>query len=151
MKHSITSLSETRELARTVIADLRVLPQQPSATVFGLSGELGSGKTAFVREFVAEAGGPAHVTSPTFVLIQQFPLSGQLPFKRVVHIDAYRIQEADELSLLSFEEMIADPTNLIFIEWPQQVQALLPANTYTIEFQLHADGTRTISIPKIGR
>lgn len=149
MQHSITSLSETRELARTLITDLRALPRQSRAVVFGLSGELGSGKTAFVREFVAEAGGPAHVTSPTFVLIQQLPLSGQLPFERVVHIDAYRLQKAEELSMLSFEQMVTDPANIVFIEWPQQVQKILPADTHIIEFQLHEDGTRTISVPEI--
>jgi tRNA threonylcarbamoyladenosine biosynthesis protein TsaE len=94
-----------------------------SAFVAGLSGHLGAGKTAFTKAVAAELGIPEVVTSPTFVLMKIYDISGsrETPFRRLVHIDAYRLEKPEELEALKWEQLVADPHNLIMVEWPENV------------------------------
>src|SRR3954467_6670495 len=80
--------------------------------VFGLVGDLGSGKTQFAKGFVAALGSDAEVTSPTFTLIHEYG-GGRLP---VFHFDLYRIENADELLRLGFDEY-TDGDGVCVIEW----------------------------------
>lgn len=150
MDYPVENLSETREVVRKLITSLQTISPRKSALVVGLEGELGTGKTAFVREFVSEIGRGAEVTSPTFILMQKFPISeNDIPFTEVVHIDAYRIEDPEELLVLSWEELIKNPRNLIFVEWPERVETILPPDALAIHFEFKDDGTRTISLPDL--
>src|SRR3989344_6041888 len=95
------------------------------ATVVALQGELGSGKTYFVQNFGKVLGVKEHITSPTFVLmnIYNIDLRG---FKRLIHIDAYRFEKEEELLVLGWEKLIENPDNIIFLEWPERVEGLIP-------------------------
>jgi len=88
------------------------------ATVIGLSGELGAGKTTFVQALAKVLRITEHVTSPTFVIARFYDVPAHPRFKKLVHIDAYRIEHESELRPLGYESLLADPGNLVVIEWP---------------------------------
>jgi tRNA threonylcarbamoyladenosine biosynthesis protein TsaE len=116
-----------------------------TATVIGLYGDLGSGKTAFVKAVAKRFGVLETVTSPTFVLEKIYKLSGQI-FSHLIHIDAYRLEEARELKQLGFSEPLKDPGNVIFIEWAERVEELLPKGARRIKFAFIDETTRDIQI-----
>jgi len=105
------------------------------ALVVGLSGHLGAGKTAFVKAVARALGIEESVTSPTFVIMKMYEIGGvesgegkiakvdgqPIQWKKLVHIDIYRLEKKEELVALKLEEIIADKDNLIMIEWPENV------------------------------
>lgn len=97
------------------------------ATVVALIGELGTGKTTFVQKFAKAYGIKEVVTSPTFVILKKY---GNL-----VHIDAYRLEHAEELQKLGVQELMKNPKNIIFIEWADRVKEILPPETIWINFK----------------
>lgn len=119
-------------------------PRPDGATFITLSGELGAGKTAFVKAVAAVLGVADMVNSPTFVLEKIYRLSGQ-KFKQLVHIDAYRLEAGSELPALGFDELMRDPDNLILLEWPEKVQSALPAAAARIALAVLPDGSRDLS------
>jgi tRNA threonylcarbamoyl adenosine modification protein YjeE len=107
------SEAQTIDLARQLASRVTI------GTVVTLEGQLGTGKTTFVRGLVAGLGGdPADVTSPTFTLIQSY--SGPMPLH---HVDLYRLTgaEADDLGL---EELATD--GVVAIEWPERLIRPIP-------------------------
>lgn len=121
-----------------------LLPRTDRATVVTLSGELGAGKTAFVKAAAKRLGVQEHVTSPTFVIMKIYDLEGQA-FKRLVHIDAYRLKGAHHLKVLGWDSLLGDPKNLIFVEWPEQAGDGIPADAVRITLRYSGDNERTIS------
>ena len=105
-----------------------------SALVVGLAGNLGSGKTTFIQGFARGLGIRHRLTSPTFLIIRSYEL-GIRNYKKLYHVDAYRIKKPKELSALGFKEIIADPKNIVLIEWANKVKRLLPKKTLWIQFK----------------
>ena len=138
------SLEETEQAAKEFVVG--VAPGD-RAVVVGLTGELGSGKTAFVKGVAKALGVGEIVTSPTFVIEKIYKLDGQT-FDHLIHIDAYRLEGAHELRAIGFEEIARKPKNLIFIEWPERVKEILPPQMAMIEFEVVNESTRTIRIKK---
>ena len=117
------------------------------ATVVGLSGNLGAGKTTFTQVLAHELGILGPITSPTFVLQKRYPVQSDLvQFDTLIHIDAYRIEEGRELQVLGFDEDLNNQNNLIVIEWPEHVADVLPENTQTLSFTVVDSDTRMINI-----
>lgn len=122
-----------------------LVPASTGATLVTLSGELGAGKTAFTKVLAKELGVTEAVTSPTFVLEKVYLLPDYGPFKRLIHIDAYRLKDGTELSALGFDEIMQDVGNLVILEWPEQVMDALPTPVAELRIDVMPDGTRTIS------
>ena len=143
------SLKETHALAERFITELAKRGKHKRALVVGLSGNLGSGKTAFTKEVAAVLGIKDTVQSPTFILerIYKIPEKSALAstFKHLVHIDAYRLEGVGELAHLGWAEIVRDPENLIFIEWPERVAAALPKGMMKIRFTFINEHTRKIA------
>lgn len=140
-------LSELSTIVKKVLA---ILPQTGnSATVVALSGELGAGKTTFVQALAKELGVKEIVQSPTYVLMKRYDIS-YLNFKHLIHIDAYRLNNAQEFAALRPEQFLTDPSNLVCIEWPERVQGALSKPDLTIKFSSEkaAEGERFIEIEK---
>ena len=116
-----------------------------ASVVVGLSGNLGAGKTTFTQQAAKKLGVTDAITSPTFVIMKNYPLENQ-KFENLIHIDAYRLESEKELEVLDFKEMISDPKNLIFIEWPEKVSGILPENMKTVSFEVVDEETREIKI-----
>lgn len=130
--------------AARFVADLT--PHKDAATVITLSGDLGAGKTAFVKGVAKAFGVHEHVTSPTFVIMKIYPLDGV--FKKLVHIDAYRLKGEHHLKVLGWEELLKDPHNLICIEWPEQVPQAMPPHAIRIALRYTGDDEREILYAK---
>ena len=120
------------------------------ATLITLSGELGAGKTAFVKAVARALGVEEGITSPTFVLEKISLLPPELghrmsKFRRLVHIDAYRLERGSDLAPLGFDELMQNSENLILLEWPERVADALPGVARHISFKMLPDGSREIS------
>lgn len=110
------------------------------ATVLALSGDLGSGKTTFVQGFFRGLGVRERAVSPTFVLMRRTRLTRK-KFKHAFHIDAYRVKKAREFSTLGIEEILADPQNVVLIEWAEHVKEILPRGARWVRFR-HGETSR---------
>lgn len=114
---------EKEKVAEAIL--LLVTPSLERATVIALSGDLGAGKTTLTQALAKQMGVTETVTSPTFVIMKEYiPLSS--PFRALVHLDAYRIEDEVELTPLRFAEKLRTPETLIVIEWPERISGVLP-------------------------
>lgn len=102
-----------------------------------LSGDLGAGKTTFTQGLLKGLGVKGPYTSPTFVVMKQYD-------KNVYHIDAYRIDEKDMLNL-GWKEIIADPKNVIIIEWAERIKKVIPGQAQWIKFEWIDENKRRIN------
>ena len=144
------SLKETENIAKIILKNIISLDKKKKkeATVLVCSGNLGSGKTTFVKKLAKVLGIKKGITSPTFVLEKIYSLSKKVEknfgFSRLVHIDAYRIEKINELKPLRFKELSMDPQNLIVIEWGEKIKKALPKSYKKLKFLYVDEKTRHI-------
>jgi tRNA threonylcarbamoyladenosine biosynthesis protein TsaE len=140
------SLEETQEIARNWLRNIEVRPPYSSdeAFVVGLSGHLGAGKTAFVKTVAKILGVEEEITSPTFVIMKVYEITHP-KWRRLVHIDAYRLEKREELEALRWESLVADPSNLIMMEWPENVGITEFAAQAHLRFEI-VEGVHQISV-----
>ena len=128
---SSSSPEQTGWLAR------HLAPKCAAADTLLLSGEIGSGKTAFAREFIgcrlAECGLRAEVPSPTYTLVQTYHARGT----EIWHADLYRLNSPLEAIELGLDEAIDHA--LCLIEWPERLGGLDPASGHWFNFSIDAD------------
>jgi tRNA threonylcarbamoyladenosine biosynthesis protein TsaE len=103
-------------------------------------GELGAGKTCFLQGLARGVGVESAVTSPTFVLVNQY--RGRLP---VYHLDAYRTESLTELLDIGIEELMHGD-GVTVIEWADKLLPLLPAHAITVTISGLGDEPRRIAI-----
>jgi tRNA threonylcarbamoyladenosine biosynthesis protein TsaE len=114
--------------------------------VVALTGELGAGKTTFVQGAAGALGVTDPVSSPTFVLVRNH--EGRVP---VAHVDVYRLERIQEVLDLGFDELL-DGGSVVFVEWGDAIEALLPESHLVVSLSLDPDGgpegvePRTISV-----
>ena len=119
------SLADTKKLAEGFAKDLVTRGQKQGATLVGLYGDLGSGKTAFTQIVAKFFGVEEGITSPTFIIEKIYKTTNDL-FPTFIHVDAYRLDSGDDLKKLGFDEVLKNSSNLIFLEWPERVAEILP-------------------------
>ena len=105
-------------------------------SVVALYGNLGAGKTVFARGFARGLAVTETVSSPTYTIVQEYPLPGGNGF--FYHLDLYRI--ADEHAALGFgaDEFLDDPASYALLEWPERIRGILPPGR--IEVTIHRKG-----------
>ncbi len=135
MKVYSESIEQTRALGAEIAR--RALPGE----VYGLIGELGTGKTEFVRGFVSALNPAAPVRSPSFSLVNTYDIPGG----RLHHFDFYRLSEQDELIEIGYDEYLADNAVCV-IEWADMFPEALPDNATFIRFSAAGENTREIEI-----
>ncbi len=138
------SENEIPEIASEILRSLEANHYKLQACVLALSGDLGAGKTTLTKEIAKQLGILETVISPTYVIMKSYPLEAN-NYKLLIHIDAYRLESDDELARLGWSDLIADPKNLIIIEWPEKVKNLIPNGAITIELSHNNGDTRTVS------
>jgi len=107
-----------------------------------LEGELGAGKTRFVRGLLHGLGGqPRSVSSPTFVLLNVYD-SGRLT---VYHLDAYRVGGAEDFEAIGFNELL-EQGGVVVIEWASRVGRILPERRIDVKMEITGGRTRRISV-----
>lgn len=141
MRSNLYTLGEFTKMAIDYAGSLTPLPNQ--ATVVGLYGDLGSGKTTFVQAASKALGVSSSVTSPTFLIMKSYILPSTL-YRLLVHVDAYRLKHPEELRKLRFDELLVDPKNLIFVEWADKVADLLPRDHRKLHFEFVDEHTRRV-------
>jgi len=108
--------------------------------VFALTGDLGAGKTQFVKGVVAGLESGAEVTSPTFVLVHEYE-GGRLP---VYHFDFYRLDNSDAVLRLGFDDYVfGDGVSLI--EWADRYPDLVPKEAKWLFFEMEGENTRVVT------
>ena len=120
----ITGEEQTRAFALELAEGLK------KGDLIALSGDLGTGKTAFTRYIAEGLGITETVTSPTFTIIQEYR-SGRLP---LYHFDVYRVNDEDELFELGYEEYFYGD-GVCIVEWADLIEDLLPED----ELRIHID------------
>ena len=107
-----------------------------------LSGELGAGKTTFVRGVLARLGAAGSFTSPTFVIMKQYDLSrSKNGIDRVYHVDAYRIG-GEDLRSIGWDEWRNDPGGLILFEWPERAREFVGDAMTRISLSIEGEGRK---------
>jgi len=128
MNYIFKSSRETKQFGKLFSYLLiRIPPRKKRARVIGISGDLGAGKTTFVQGFITAIIPRAKVTSPTFLIARVYPLLARKKhiYKNIYHLDLYRITHIKELQTIGFEEMIANPYNIVLIEWPEKAKNIM--------------------------
>jgi tRNA threonylcarbamoyladenosine biosynthesis protein TsaE len=110
--------------------------------LIALNGDLGSGKTFFVKSFCKNFD-TGIVSSPTFAIVNEYT-----GLQKVFHFDFYRINKLNELFEIGFEDYLNDESAIIFIEWADLFKELLPKRFYEVKFAVVSDNLRRITIYK---
>ncbi|OHB18819.1 MAG: tRNA (adenosine(37)-N6)-threonylcarbamoyltransferase complex ATPase subunit type 1 TsaE [Parcubacteria group bacterium RIFCSPHIGHO2_01_FULL_56_18] len=132
---------EMEEEATAFLASLS--PAKSGATIVTFSGDLGAGKTTFVKGIAHALGIEEHITSPTFVILKIYDLHGQ-KFERLIHMDAYRLKGRQHLKVLGWDELVKDPGNLILVEWPEKIGEAIPEGAKRISLRYSDEGRHII-------
>lgn len=148
MIYNCKSIKGTQEVASDLakkIINLRL----NSALVVALEGELGAGKTVFVKALAKALGVKDKIKSPTFVLMRKYKLIPSLKFRYLrylYHLDCYRLRDEKDISALGIHEIFKESHNIVAIEWSDRVSKILPDNHIKVHIDHIAAKTRKIRI-----
>ena len=131
------SPSETETAGREFASEL------PAGSVVALVGELGAGKTRFVKGLVAGIGAPAEVTSPTFTIVHEY-IGGRLP---VYHFDFFRLEDRASAERLGLDEYLFGD-GISIIEWADKFPELIPEEAKWLSFEIDGENRRVITESK---
>ncbi len=130
--------NDTEHIAQELIGGLE------GGEVLALVGNLGAGKTVFVKGLAKALGIEDNITSPTFVLMKIYQTK-HAKIKRLVHVDCYRLEKVDDLEEIGLADYLHDPENIVVIEWADRV-ANLPKNTINITIEYMNSLERKVTI-----
>lgn len=133
--------TETSSPDETVAAGRNLARELSPGAVIALHGDLGAGKTHFVRGLVEGWGGAEAATSPTFALVHEY----STPHGPVFHLDLYRAKSAGEIWSCAHDELDA-PHGLVVIEWADRFPELVPPGARRVTIEHSGQGRRTITI-----
>ena len=140
MDYKITSRSieDTMELAENIESE------KFPGMIICLDGELGSGKTVFVKGFAKSLGIEENITSPTFNIVKEYNI-GEMP---LYHMDVYRLEEDDES--IGFQDYF-NGGGITIIEWSELIEDSLPNERLDIKFKVIDEDTRVIKLTPHGQ
>lgn len=139
---TFTFISKSPEITRNLAKEIGIRLEK--GAVIALCGNLGAGKTAFVQGLAEGLDIKAFITSPTFIIINQY--KGRFP---LYHIDTYRLKSIDEMYELGYEEFFYGD-GVTAIEWAQKIREILPEEHLYIEFEYIAESERKITLIPYG-
>jgi tRNA threonylcarbamoyladenosine biosynthesis protein TsaE len=132
----VGSEDETTEIAKSFSKCLN------NGDVVLLNGDLGTGKTFFVKKICSEFG-IENVTSPSFTIVNEYHNKN-----KIFHFDFYRIKKSVELYDIGFEDYLTAAESIIFVEWAELFPEVLPTKNYQVDFQIINESSRKIKIKK---
>lgn len=131
LTHTVSNLDELKLLAQTL------LKTYSSERIFTFIGDLGSGKTTFIKDIIRELGCTESVSSPTYSIVNEYVTSDQ----PIYHIDLYRLKDIEEALHIGIEEYLYSG-HYCFIEWPQIIDPILPEGIVEISIEYTGDTGR---------
>ena len=151
MEIRIGNIANIRQSAREFVSQIG------RSRVFAFYGKMGAGKTTFIKAVCEELGVEGVITSPTFAIVNEYSTSptpsqggessssplGRLGEVPIYHFDFYRIRKIDEVYDMGYEDYFYSGA-LCFIEWPELIEDLLPADAVRVTIAEQADGSRTV-------
>ncbi len=135
-KITIDSLGGLSKVAREILSELN------GRHVVLFKASMGAGKTTLISEIVAQCGSHDTVTSPTFAIVNEYRSAKDEP---IFHFDMYRINKIEEALDFGCEEYLTSGA-LCLIEWPEQIEQLLPDDAMIVEIAIDSPTQRTITI-----
>ena len=163
MEITIKNIDNIREAARAFVA------QMGTHRVFAFYGQMGAGKTTFIKAICAELGVQDVITSPTFAIVNEYTATTTPPIavanscvssvasdqsaspftlpssQTIFHFDFYRIKKLEEVYDMGYEDYFYSG-NLCLIEWPELIEELLPEDAVRVSIEQQADGSRKVEI-----
>lgn len=140
MKYRSRTIAQTESIAAKLASSLE------DRRCVALYGELGAGKTQFVRGLVAGLGGdPKSVSSPTFVLLNVYRAGPTT----VHHLDAYRVAGSRDFEQIGFLELL-DQGSVVVVEWAEKVADVLPNRRIDVRIEIISASQRQITIERVG-
>ena len=137
MEIKITSLDHIHDAAKQFIEAMG------DNTVFAFYGQMGAGKTTFIKAVCEELGVTDVINSPTFAIINEYRSenAGEL----IYHFDFYRINKVEEAFDFGYEDYFFSGA-LCFIEWPELIEELLPSDVVKVYIEEQEDGSRLLAM-----
>lgn len=133
---------EIKSLDNITDAAAEFIKQMGDNTVFAFHGEMGAGKTTFIKAICEKLGVDDVINSPTFAIVNEYRSnSGEL----IYHFDFYRINKEEEAFDFGYEDYFFSGS-LCFIEWPERIESLLPHDTVHVTVKEIEDGSRIAEI-----
>ena len=133
----IQSLDTIQEAAKQFVAEMG------DYTVFAFNGEMGAGKTTFIKALSQELGVEDITNSPSFAIINEY--RSDTTAELIYHFDCYRLENEDEAEEIGVEDYFYSGA-LCFIEWPERITDLLPDDTVEVDIVEQEDATRLITL-----
>jgi tRNA threonylcarbamoyladenosine biosynthesis protein TsaE len=133
---TVLAEEETKTLAKSFAEEII------SGKVIVINGELGAGKTFFVKSAVS-VWGVANASSPTFAIVNVY--YGK---RKIYHLDFYRLKNKEELFDIGFNDYINDPDAVTFIEWGNLIPDVLPKSRIEINIDMQEDSVRNFRFEK---
>ena len=126
------------------VSALDILKQAEPHRVFAFDGQMGAGKTTFIKKLCEQMGTTDVVNSPTFAIVNVYDV--EQPYQgEVYHFDCYRLKDIREAIDFGAEDYLYSG-NYCFIEWPEMIEALLPEDTVYIRITPQENGDRLLTI-----
>ena len=134
------------------IATLEALPEAAEQfvalmgdeTVYAFKGEMGAGKTTFIRQLCRALGVEEDLAnSPSFSIINEY--RSDTTAELMYHFDLYRLETVEEALEIGVEDYF-DSGALCFLEWPERIEPLLPDDTVVVELKVNDDESRTLKV-----
>jgi tRNA threonylcarbamoyladenosine biosynthesis protein TsaE len=148
-EEDLTDVAEN--LWRMIIEDYSDLrPENNNSFIIFLRGQIGAGKTSFVKKLAKTLKINKDVQSPTFTIMREYDIDDvnyKKYFDKLIHIDAYRFEDKNESSVLNLEKYILEK-NLIIIEWPENMLELSPDYVFDFELSEADENARNIYVQK---
>lgn len=129
------SLNEINNVAELIVA------AKPNKVIL-FNGEMGAGKTTFIKQLCKTLGVTEATSSPTFSLVNEYETTDN---QTVYHFDFYRLKQETEALDMGVDDYLYSG-NWCFIEWSEKIASLLPAETSIVTIELLADGKRELKL-----
>lgn len=133
---------EIKDIEHIHEAARRFIAHTAQSTVFAFHGNMGAGKTTFIKAVCEELGVKDVINSPTFAIVNEYETESG---RTIYHFDCYRISTTAEALDMGCNDYF-DSGNLCLIEWPENIASLLPDETVSVHITVNDDESRTVTI-----